>query len=175
MSGEPPYFSFMDTKLNHSPQFKQGYLYAVRLLTASKKSEREVAKRLSEKGYLSEVIEEVIAQLKKQKILSDQKLAQETVHTTLLGKRYGPKRIYYQLRKRGIPEHEAHEAAEAYPKSLERETAKELASERWLKLKNIEPKKRKKRLYDFLINRGFNHELAFEIVKQIETKKDEDF
>ena len=164
----------METKLKSHPQFKQGYLYAVRLLAASKKSEREIEKRLAEKGYLSEVIQEITAQLKAQKILSDQKLTQEMVQTTLLEKRYGPRRIYYHLMKRGISSGEAQKAVEAYPKSLERETAKELAQTRWAKLEKVEPKKRKKRLYDFLINRGFNHELSREIVMQMETKTNED-
>ena len=165
----------MDTKLKNHSQFKQGYLYAVRLLTASKKSEREIVKRLGEKGYAPEAIEEITAQLKAQRILSDQKLTQETIQTALLEKRYGPKRVYYNLRKRGISSAEAQKAADAYPKSAEREAANELAQARWLRLERIEPKKRKKRLYDFLINRGFNPELSREIVMQIETKKNEDF
>ena len=165
----------MDTKLKNHSQFKQGYLYAVRLLTASKKSEREIVKRLGEKGYAPEAIEEITAQLKAQRILSDQKLTQETIQTALLEKRYGPKRIYYNLRKRGISSAEAQKAADAYPKSAEREAANELAQARWLRLERVEPKKRKKRLYDFLINRGFNPELSREIVMHIETKKNEDF
>ena len=143
----------------------------MRLLTASKKSEREIVKRLGEKGYAPEAIEEITAQLKAQRILSDQKLTQETIQTALLEKRYGPKRVYYNLRKRGISSAEAQKAADAYPKSAEREAANELAQARWLRLERVEPKKRKKRLYDFLINRGFNHELSREIVMQIETKK----
>ncbi len=165
----------MDTKLKTHLQFKQGYLYAIRLLTAAKKSEREIIKRLSAKGYLPEAIQEITAQLKAQKILSDEKLTEETIQTTLLEKRYGPRRVYYHLMKRGISSEEAQKAVEAYPKSLERETAKELAQTRWAKLEKVEPKKRKKRLYDFLINRGFNHELSREIVMQIETKTNENF
>jgi regulatory protein len=164
----------MDTKLNHNPQFKQGYLYAVRLLTASTKSEREVTKRLTDKGYPPEVVQEIVGELKTQKVLNDQTLTQQMIQTILLEKRYGPKRVYYNLRKRGISSAEAQRAADAYPKSVEREAAQELAQPRWEQLVRVEPQKRKKRLYDFLINRGFNHELSREIVAQIESKTDED-
>jgi regulatory protein len=163
----------MDEKLKNNPQWKQGYLYAVRLLTASKKSEREIAKRLDEKGYSPEVIQDIVNELRTQRILNDQKLTEEMVQTTLLEKRYGPKRVYYNLRKRGISSAEAQKAADAYPKSAEREAAQELAKTRWEKLMKIEPRKRKKRLYDFLINRGFNHELSRDIVMRIESKSDE--
>lgn len=157
----------MDAKLKNDPQFRQGYLYAVRLLTASKKSEREIAKRLADKGYPLETVQDIVNELKTQKILSDQKLTQEMLQASLFEKRYGPKRIYYNLRKKGVSSLEAQKVVEAYPKSAEREAAEELAQARWKKLAKVESRKRKKRLFDFLINRGFNHELSREIIMKM--------
>ena len=164
----------MEEKTHTDSQLKQGYLYAVRLLTASKKSEKEILKRLLEKGYAEEVGRGIIQTLKTQGILSNQKLAEETIQLATQVKRYGRNRIFLELRKKGVSETDIARSLEHYPKALERENAEALASERWERLKHIEPQKRKKRLYDFLAARGFDFELCRELVNQMETKKNED-
>ena len=159
----------MDLKAKHHPQLKQGYLYAVRLLTASKKSENELRRRLSGKGYPQEISKQVIDELKAQGILSDQKLTQETVQWAIQAKRYGRNRIALELKKRGITASEIEKELENYPKATERETALALAEERWEKLKKVERQKRKKRLYDFLVSRGFDFEMSREVVMQMQS------
>lgn len=157
----------MDLTTKDNPQFKQGYLYAVRLLAASKKSEAEISKRLLEKGYPREIVQQVLNRLKSQKLLSDQKLVEETIQSATQIKRYGRRRVAFELKKRGIATAQIETALQNYPKTIERETAYRLAEERWQKLKKVEHQKRKKRLYDFLLNRGFDFELAREVVNQM--------
>ena len=164
----------MELEAKNNPQFKQGYLYAVRLLAASKKSGQEVRKRLLDKGYSKETIEQVVSELEKQQILSDQKLIEETVQGALQAKRYGRRRIFLELKRRGVALNRVEKALSDYPKEVEEENAKALAESHWEKLKKVEPQKRKKRLYDFLLNRGFDFELARDIVDQMHSKTRED-
>ncbi len=164
----------MDTKTKESPQFKQGYLYAVRLLTASKKSAKEVAKRLKDKGYESSVIETVVESLKTQGILNDRKMVDETVQWAKQAKRFGKRRVALELKKKGITQNIIDSALQNYSKEEERKTAYSLAEVRWQKIKNIESQKRKRRLFDFLINRGFDFELSREIINQLDSQKAND-
>lgn len=161
--------------LKDDPQFKQGCIYAVRLLAASKKSERELFKRLLEKGYPESVCERVINHLKTQGLLSDQKLVRDTVQGAIQAKRYGRNRLLLELRKRGIPSAEIAKELEQFPKALERETALALAKERWAKLEKVENRKKKKRLYDFLVARGFDFEISREIVARMHSEPNENF
>lgn len=166
----------MNTKTQENPQFKQGYLYAVRLLTASKKSTKELLRRLKQKGYDAGIAQEILESLKNQGILNDRKMVDETIHWAKQAKRYGKKRISLELKKKGIAQNIIDEALENYSKDEERETAFQLAETRWNKVKHLEPQKRKKRLFDFLVSRGFDFELAREIMNQLDSKKDnEDF
>lgn len=158
----------MGAHVEDNSQRKQGYLYAVRLLTISKRSETELSKRLLSKGYPKAAIDSIIVKLKEQKILNDQKLVQETVHWAVQSKKYGRRKVYLQLKKRGIATGEIEEALDTFPKEAEHDTALMLAEERWEKLKGVDFQKRKKRLYDFLINRGFDFELSREIVKEMQ-------
>ena len=165
----------MDLSEKDDPQFKQGCIYAIRLLAASKKSERELLKRLSEKGYPEFITQRVIEHLKSQGLLSDQKLVQDTVQCAVQAKRYGRNRLSLELRRKGVRSSEISKGLEQYPKALERETARVLAKERWEKLKKVERRKRKKRVYDFLINRGFDFEMSREIIAQMQIEPDENF
>ena len=158
----------MDFKINN-PQFKHGYLYAVRLLTVGKRSSSELSTRLAEKGYSGETVQQVIEILKTQGILNDQRLIRETVQWAVQAKRYGRRRISLELKKRKVNAGEIEKALMEYPKNVEQETARMLAEERWLKLKKVEPQKRKKRVYDFLINRGFDFELSREVVTHMQS------
>lgn len=159
--------------MDHNEQIKQGYLYAVRLLTQAKRSEREISKRLSSKGYPDEITEQVLSQLKTQGILSDRKLVEDSLHWSVRAKRYGRNRIFFELRKRGIAETDIQKALQRYSKADEEENARTLALERWTKLEKLEQTKRKRRLYDFLVSRGFDFELVRQVVGEMKCGRDE--
>ena len=164
----------MDIKTQENPQFKQGYLYAVRLLTASKKSSKELSKRLKDKGYQPAAIEDILQSLRSQGILDDRKMADETIHWAKQAKKYGKKRISLELKKKGIAQNLIDGALEGYSKEEERKTAYQLAEIRWNKVKHLEPQKRKKRLFDYLISRGFDFELTREIMNRLDSPKNND-
>lgn len=158
----------MHPKANHSEQKRQGYLYAVRLLSQSKRSEHELSERLQRKGYPSDITERILRELKSNGILSDQKMVQDTVEWSIRGKRYGRRRIEFELKRRGIAEFDIQKSLESYSKEEEQELARTLARERWTKLERVETHKRKKRLYDFLVSRGFDFELARQVAAEME-------
>lgn len=149
---------------NKEEQTKQGYLYAVRLLTASKKSSSELLKRLTSKGYNSEVAQEIVQKLRSQKVLNDQKLVQDAIHWAKEVKRFGRNRLIQEFKKRGVERAVVEEALKELPASQERQMATDLAHERWNKLGNLDLKKKTKRVYDYLVNRGFDFDMAREIV-----------
>lgn len=165
----------MAQRATEHPQFKQGYLYVVRLLAISRKSESELERKLEEKGYLKEVIEEIFKALRAKGIVSDTKLVEETVQWGIHSKRYGKRRIFVELKKKGVAEAKIEEALKQYPETTEKEIAGELAQLRWEKLQKLTPEKRKKRLYDYLLGRGFGFELARELVTKLETHHDEKY
>ena len=157
----------------NDPKWRNGYLYAVRLLSVTNRSAEELLKRLADKGYEPEITKEIIKELENQGILNDQKLVRETVNWGIHGKRLGRLRIKLELKKRGIRNGVIDEALESYEKATESDLAKTLAKERWEKLDRMEVRLRKKRVYDFLLRRGFEFELSRDVVNQL-GKSDED-
>ena len=163
----------MDVKQSSAEQIKQGYLYVVRLLAQTKRSERELVGKLKGKGYSDGAIEQIIARLKEQKILSDKRLVEDTIDTSVHVKGYGRRRIRAELMHRGIAGPEIERALEHYSREEEKGIAERMAQNRWEKLEKVDPKKRMKRLYNFLISRGFDFDLSRSIAHELEYKHED--
>lgn len=155
-------------------QIKQGLIYAMRLLSVSKKSETRIREKLKEKGYPEPVAEEVIRELKEKNILDDSKFAEEKVYWATHGNPLGKRRLRFELKKQGLSEQVVGEALDGITRAEERENALALAKTQADKLKSLEPERRKKRLYDFLIRRGFDYEICRDVITKLEKQVEND-
>ena len=70
--------------------------------------------------------------------------------------------------KRGIGETLIREVLEKYSPEEERERARELARDKFERWQKLEPMKRRKRVYDFLVRRGFDFAMTRDLVEEIE-------
>ena len=154
--------------LNLGEQVKQGVLYAMRLLSIAKRSELDLKLKLKHKGYPEEAIQQVIHLLKEKKLLNDLEFAKHKVYWSQYGNPVGRNRIRLELRKKGLSEDNISEALQEWDPSSEKEKALLLAKTRFDKLKTLDPTKRKKRIYDFLVRRGFAYEISREVISELE-------
>ena len=83
-------------------QKKQAQVAALRLLAASPKSRKEIGKKLLDKGYPEAVIQETLASLEHQGVLSDRNFAQNLVGRLLHDKPSGMRKISFELKRRGV-------------------------------------------------------------------------
>ena len=75
---------------------KQAWLTAFRLLAASSKSRQELAKKLRDKGYPENVIQEILDGLEKQRVLNDQNFASNLLTRYTQVQPSGSKRIAFE-------------------------------------------------------------------------------
>lgn len=144
---------------------KQAQISALRMLAASPKSSQDLKRKLSGKGFDTPTIEATLSNLQKQGLLSDKAYAQNLVSRYTSGQPSGTKRIAFELKRRGIPPKIRQELLEALSPAEETERAREIATARWQRLEKLPLEKRKKRLYDFLLRRGFEYEIIREVVE----------
>lgn len=150
-----------------SEQEKQALITALRFLTASAKSRKTLKQKLEEKGYGEEIVEQALGRLEKQGLLNDRAYAQNLLQAYTTHRASGRRKVAFELEKRGINKKLTREVLESYSPQEEREKALEVAqlkNERW---KNLDKMKRRKKLYDFLIRRGFEFDLCRDIVRQV--------
>ena len=94
------------------------------------RSAREMRERLRRAGYAGETVDEVVARLENLGYLDDEELARELARSE--ARKYGPRRIYGDLRRAGIDEEVAWEVVEEeFAGRSEHEVAREAVRRRY--------------------------------------------
>jgi len=122
---------------------------------------------LAQKGYSPAVVEELLSEFKKTKLLDDARFAQLFAAHQMEVKPMGRKGLLNSLRAKGISEGEAAVAAEgALGEKSELERARELASQRISRLRGLDPQAVKRRLFGLLSRRGFSTDVVYRVVRE---------
>jgi regulatory protein len=137
-----------------------------RFLKYRPRSEQEVIEKLTGKGVTAPVIAQTIEYLRGAKFVDDQLFARGWI-ASRLRKPYGTNRIRQELKQKGVSDEiiaqEFALIAETYD---ETSTARTLAERRLRLNKGIPKLKAKKRIYDYLVRRGFRFDVAQRAVNQ---------
>ena len=141
---------------------------AYALLRQRPRSVYEIRNRLKLKGYDEDVIEEVVASLKKIDELDDKKFAHVWVESRMHANPMGDVVLRHELKEKGVsdPIIEATLAEKAL-KYDEYEVAFSMAKERFDRFKKLDRQKAMKRVYDFLQRRGFKYDVIRKITENL--------
>ena len=138
-----------------------------RFLKFRPRSEKEVADKLKEKGFDAEISAAALEFFRKGKFLDDQMFTRGWI-ASRLKKPFGMTRIRRELKQKGISDEiisqETPLALEEYD---EISAAAALARHRMEKYKGIDKLKAKRRVYEYLIRRGFDFGTVTRVVNQI--------
>lgn len=141
-------------------QKKQAMITALRSLTMGDKSEHDLAAKLREKGYPEPVIQATLLQLKSEGFLSDHAFARKLSERILSGKKAGAHKLAFEMKRKRIPEAIRKEVLEAVDPDQQREQAREIAEQKIRSFRDTDPRVLRKKLYDFLIRKGYDFQLA---------------
>jgi regulatory protein len=142
---------------------------AVNYLSYRQRSSKEIIDHLKKKGYALECAEDVTRQLQSARLVNDREFAYAFVRDRVKRKPTGRALLRMQLLAKGIPSSMA-DAVLADLISMESQQASALQAARrkvnmthsWKN--NPDEEKRKKRLLDFLLRRGFSYDIALKTV-----------
>lgn len=145
-------------------EFKSAKDTALRFLGYRARSEKELRDKLTQSGYAEDTIEKVVSELKRMKYIDDNEFAAMFVRDRLRMHPVGSYLLEQELKQKGLSDEIVENALEeAYRKKSQFELAKELAEKKGRSYKNLDDHKKKKRVVDFLLRRGFD----WEIVKHV--------
>ena len=141
---------------------------ALRFLKIRPRSIAELKEKLQIKGFSSTDIETTVVDLMASGLLDDRAFTKSWINYRL-ARPFGFRRIILELKAKGIdPEIIEQVVDEIKDSSYSPEiVALELAKRRWHRLPDIDPVKKKKRVLDFLLRRGFDADVAIKIVNGI--------
>jgi regulatory protein len=141
---------------------------AYALLRSRPRSEFEVRQRLKLKGYGSEIVETVVSDLRRAGEIDDAKFAHLWVESRMHQNPMGDIVLRRELQEKGVSDSIieatlAHKAAH-YD---EFKVAFNIAEERFRQFAKLDKRKAMKRLYDFLIRRGFTFDTVQKIIGEL--------
>ncbi|HNQ17621.1 MAG TPA: regulatory protein RecX [Smithellaceae bacterium] len=131
---------------------------AYRLLSLRPRSEKELKKKLREKGFSPPVVEEVLEKLRELKYLDDESFARQWARNLAVNKLWGNKKIILSLREKGIEGDLIGEAVEKARQEISEEEAAEFLVNKKKSVKKgpeLSPQKEKQRIFQSLLRRGF--------------------
>lgn len=140
-----------------------------RLLRERPRSVFEVRQRLKERGHDADRIEETINSALGAGLLDDRGFAKLWVTDRLWHHPLSRAALAQELREKGIePLLIDATIDELYPPVREIELARDLASARLERLRGIDSERRRNRIANHLMRRGFRRGMAFDVIRQIE-------
>ena len=144
---------------------------ALNVLGYRARAKGELGERLLRAGYGEETVGEVVARLEELGYLDDEEFARQRVRAG--ARKYGPRRIFGDLRRTGVDEEVARQTVEKeFEGRSEYQTALELARRRYNTGEDPEGAQAR-RVYGFLMRRGYSTAVCAEVARAYRREAEE--
>jgi regulatory protein len=186
-------------RLHRAEELQRVYESALRFLSYRPRSAREVEMRLRKKGHAPEEIDAVMERLRKQRYIDDAEFARFWVSNRMSFSPRGPRLLKSELRQKGVPQdvvdtvlaeqaeaqEEAEQRAEEVAEIWGRERGDEpapgtdlanalaLAEKKMRVYGRLDPQTARRRLFAFLMRRGYDYETVNSAVRRVITPASE--
>ncbi len=140
---------------------------AIYFIAYQDRTEQEVRRKLLSSGYKHELIDEVVDILKNDGYIDDARYASIFIENRI--KKYGIKKLRYDMRKRGISSHIIEEALSHADIDERFDFALQIAQKKLkeLEMSTIDSYKKKQRIYSLLARRGYSYDIISQVLDTI--------
>ena len=140
---------------------------AYNYLSYRARSVKEVRDKLVQKEFAEEIIEQVVDDLQRQKLLNDREFARRFVEARL-GRANGSRKLAQELRRKGIETEIIDEVLGEFAATLDsEERAIGLLGKQAWRYRGLERDKAKRRMLGFLARRGYDAQMARSAVDKV--------
>lgn len=147
--------------------FQKAKEYAFLLLKFRLRSEKELLSRLKKKGFPEQVVKQTLGFLKEKGFIDDNLFAKSWIESRLK-RPLGLRRIREELKLKGLAKEIIDsKISQAKKDYSEEDWVRRIAEDKFDKLKGVEPFNAKRRVYTFLLRRGFSPEIVIDVVNQL--------
>ena len=140
---------------------------AYNYLSYRARSVKEVRDKLVQKEFAEEIIEQLVDDLQRQKLLNDREFARRFVEARL-GRANGSRKLAQELRRKGIETEIIDEVLGEFAATLDsEERAVGLLGKQAWRYRGLERDKAKRRMLGFLARRGYDTQMARSAVDKV--------
>lgn len=138
---------------------------ALKFLTHRQRSEKEIIDKLTKKGFEDKFIENTLVYLKNYGLIDDMEFARSFAKDKMNLNKQGPKRIKYELYRKGISQEIIDEVLSEDDDEYSR--ALELAEKKLPSYKNDDRNAIYRKLGGFLQRRGYSYDCISKVLKEL--------
>lgn len=150
--------------------------YAILLLSYRGRSTQEIRTKLRDKGYNAEVIEETVETLKRLGYVNDIEFAKVLIRDRQRLKKAGKNLIRQELWQKGVSKYIIDKLVEeTTDEEQEYQRAKDLASRKITSYRRDDERSKQRKLYSFLIRKGYSYDIASRVIKKLFSEEVEVF
>lgn len=143
--------------------------YFLRLLGRRDHARNELRDKASHKKYPSSSIENILDELEEKNYINNAAFAKKFAHDKFELNSWGVNKIRSELFRKGIKERDINAALDQFDNAELQQTIIELVKKNKRKFQRAAPEKRKKKIFDFLLRKGYD---SNNILKQMKTLLD---
>lgn len=140
---------------------------ALRHISVSMKTEKQIREYLTKKGYLSEISDYVIEKMREYHYINDEEYAK--MYSETAGKRKGKRLIAVELKRKGVSDAVIETALTSI--TGEKESA-ERVLEKYMRGKTVD-KKTLSKAYAYLLGKGYDYDTAKSALQSVKDVEDE--
>ncbi|WP_344856839.1 regulatory protein RecX [Amycolatopsis ultiminotia] len=135
------------------------------LLAARPRTVDELRQTLRRKGFDDETVEELLGKLDRSGLVNDAEFAETWVRNRHAHQGLSRTALVAELRRKGVDEEIANQAAEEVDRESEEERARELVRKRLGSLGSVDEQTAIRRLLGFLARKGYPQGLAYTVIR----------
>ena len=161
-------------ELLHEEELSKAKSYVYRILARRMYTVKEIRNKLVERGYIGEIIEDVITTLERHGYLNDRVFAEEWILSRMRSKPRGKIALRQELARKGIDKAIIENAlSQAFNESdeKEKEMALDLARRKIESYRGDDPRAVRRKLRGFLLRRGFDFDTVRNVIEQVMEQK----
>lgn len=128
---------------------------------------QEVMYKLREMRMIPEAVDKIITHLIQENYLNEERFSRAFARGKFNIKKWGRKRIVLELKRREISKYNIKNALEEINDEVYLQTFNDLAEKRLAQITEKNPQKRKRKLADYLLYRGWESHLVYGKIKEL--------
>ena len=141
---------------------------SLKYLSARARSVHEMREKLRQKEISEEVVDQVVADLERLKLLDDREFARNWVESRMRNRPAGALKLAQELRKKGIDKAVIDDLLEEFGEALDSiETATALLRRQKWRYAGLEEVKAKRRMLGFLARRGYESGTVYKAIDKV--------
>lgn len=146
---------------------------ALDYLSYKPRTAAEVRRKLARSGFDEVVADDAVARMRDLGYVDDAGYAHDYARERFRHKGHGPRRIAYDLRRRGVARHHIETALDDLRQEVDLlQSARELARKRWKRLaREDDPYKRRRKLSGYLRRRGYSFDVIRRVTEELEDEE----